>query len=72
LVGNFLVYLRAYAYIINLGAEGLTQVSEYAVLNANYLMNKLNSNWEKLFFTLRWLNDNPEGTLLYNRHSVSP
>lgn len=39
--GNFGVALRAYAYILSLGAEGLRQVSETAVLNANYLMNKL-------------------------------
>ncbi|MFQ6131940.1 MAG: aminomethyl-transferring glycine dehydrogenase subunit GcvPB [Armatimonadota bacterium] len=36
--GNFLVAVRAYAYIRGLGAEGLTEVSEAAVLNANYLM----------------------------------
>jgi glycine dehydrogenase subunit 2 len=35
--GNFSVFVRAYAYIRNLGAEGLRRVSEYAVLNANYL-----------------------------------
>ncbi len=35
--GNFLVILRAYAYILSMGAEGLRAVSENAVLNANYL-----------------------------------
>ncbi|MDA3925534.1 MAG: aminomethyl-transferring glycine dehydrogenase subunit GcvPB [Kiritimatiellae bacterium] len=39
--GNFMVYLRAYAYILGLGKEGLKRVSENAVLNANYLMNNL-------------------------------
>ncbi len=39
--GNFLIVLRAYAYCLLLGAEGLTQISENAVLNANYMMNKL-------------------------------
>ena len=39
--GNFLIFLRAYAYTMLLGAEGLTEVSENAVLNANYLMNRL-------------------------------
>jgi len=39
--GNFLVCLRAYAYILMLGAEGLEKVSETAVLNANYVMNCL-------------------------------
>jgi glycine dehydrogenase subunit 2 len=35
--GNFAVLVRAYAYIRTLGAGGLRRVSEYAVLNANYL-----------------------------------
>jgi glycine dehydrogenase subunit 2 len=39
--GNFSVFLKAYAYILMLGARGLTEVSENAVLNANYLMNRL-------------------------------
>jgi len=36
--GNFLVLVRAYAYIRQLGSAGLREVSENAVLNANYLM----------------------------------
>ncbi|MDQ7793012.1 MAG: aminomethyl-transferring glycine dehydrogenase subunit GcvPB [bacterium] len=39
--GNFLVVVKAYAYIRSMGAEGLLRVSEDAVLNANYLMRKL-------------------------------
>ena len=39
--GNFGVLLRAYAYILTLGAHGLRKVSEMAVLNANYLMKRL-------------------------------
>lgn len=39
--GNFGVVIKAYAYIRSLGAEGLRQVSESAVLNANYLREKL-------------------------------
>src|SRR5699024_9609661 len=35
--GNFGINLRAYTYIRTMGAEGLKKVSEYAVLNANYL-----------------------------------
>lgn len=35
--GNFGVMLKAYAYVLRLGGEGLTRVAEYAVLNANYL-----------------------------------
>ncbi len=36
--GNFAIVLRAYAYLLMLGREGLLRVSENAVLNANYLM----------------------------------
>ena len=39
--GNFGVMVRAYTYIRMLGAEGLKQVSEDAVLNANYLQAQL-------------------------------
>ena len=39
--GNFCVMCKAYAYIRSLGAEGLKEVSENAVLNANYLKEKL-------------------------------
>ncbi len=39
--GNFGVFVRSYAYIRSLGAAGLRDVSEVAVLNANYLMAKL-------------------------------
>lgn len=39
--GNFGVLLKAYAYIIMLGKEGLIDVSEKSVLNANYVLKKL-------------------------------
>jgi glycine dehydrogenase subunit 2 len=41
--GNYGVFVRSYAYIRSLGAEGLREVSEVAVLNANYLLAKLRS-----------------------------
>jgi glycine dehydrogenase subunit 2 len=44
--GNFAVCLKAYAYILMLGAEGLTEVSENAVLNANYLMHSLKEDYD--------------------------
>lgn len=47
--GNFAVLLRAYAYILLLGREGLCEVSEQAVLNANYLMNNLKDDFELPF-----------------------
>jgi len=39
--GNIAVLLRAYAYILSLGSEGLREVAEVSVLNANYIMKKL-------------------------------
>jgi glycine dehydrogenase subunit 2 len=39
--GNYGVFVRSYAYIRSLGAAGLREVSEVAVLNANYLLAKL-------------------------------
>lgn len=39
--GNFGMLVRAYTYIRTMGPDGLQQVSEDAVLNANYLMRKL-------------------------------
>ncbi len=36
--GNYGVFVRSYAYIRSLGAEGLRDASETAVLNANYLL----------------------------------
>ncbi|HEV7919039.1 MAG TPA: aminomethyl-transferring glycine dehydrogenase subunit GcvPB [Solirubrobacterales bacterium] len=38
--GNFGVFVRSYAYICSLGAEGLKDASETAVLNANYMLER--------------------------------
>ena len=43
--GNFAVMVRAYVYIRMLGAKGLRNVSEGAILNANYLMRKLEKHF---------------------------
>ncbi len=39
--GNFLVVVRALTYLLTLGAEGITAAAQNAVLNANYLMRRL-------------------------------
>jgi glycine dehydrogenase subunit 2 len=39
--GNYGCFVRAYAYICSLGAAGLRDASEVAVLNANYLLARL-------------------------------
>ena len=44
--GNFGIVLRAYAYILMLGREGLLRVSENAVLNANYVLARLKDHYE--------------------------
>jgi len=44
--GNFGIILRAYTYILSLGAEGLKRVGQIAVLNANYLKCLLQKKYE--------------------------
>lgn len=44
--GNFLVCIRALTYIVSLGAEGIKDASEMAVLNANYLKALLKEKYE--------------------------
>ena len=39
--GNFLVVVKALTYLMTLGKEGIPEASQNAVLNANYMMNKL-------------------------------
>ena len=43
--GNFLVVVRALAYLLALGKEGIPEAAENAVLNANYLMAKLRGTY---------------------------
>lgn len=47
--GNFAVVLKAYVYILMLGKEGLRRVAENAVLNANYVKEKLKSHYRIAF-----------------------
>jgi len=44
--GNFNVIVKAYTYIRSLGAEGLKRATEMAVLNANYIKEKLKPYFE--------------------------
>ncbi len=39
--GNFLVVVRALSYLLTLGREGIPEAAQNAVLNANYMMTKL-------------------------------
>lgn len=47
--GAFGIILRAYAYMLILGREGLKQTADHAVLNANYLLHKLKKNYQVAF-----------------------
>ncbi|MGP4072464.1 aminomethyl-transferring glycine dehydrogenase subunit GcvPB [Piscibacillus sp. B03] len=47
--GNFGINVRAYTYIRSMGPDGLKQVSENAVLNANYMMRRLQDEYELPF-----------------------
>ncbi|TFG15093.1 MAG: glycine dehydrogenase subunit 2 [Promethearchaeota archaeon] len=44
--GNFSVLVKAYTYILALGAEGLRRVGESSVLNANYLQAQLRKKYD--------------------------
>ncbi|HJL16998.1 MAG TPA: aminomethyl-transferring glycine dehydrogenase subunit GcvPB [Sandaracinaceae bacterium LLY-WYZ-13_1] len=44
--GNFGMMVRAYAYLREMGAEGLQRATELAVLNANYLRARLGETWQ--------------------------
>ncbi len=44
--GNFNVFVKAFAYIFSLGAAGLREVSENAILNANYLLAKIAKHYD--------------------------
>lgn len=39
--GNFLVYLKAYAYILSIGKEHMDKIAKHSVLNANYVKESL-------------------------------
>lgn len=44
--GNFLVFLKAYAFILSMGKTGLKECGEGAVLNANYILARLKDSYE--------------------------
>ena len=47
--GNFLVVVRALAYLMTLGQEGIPEAARNAVLNANYLMEKIKGTFSPAF-----------------------
>ncbi|WPC42162.1 aminomethyl-transferring glycine dehydrogenase subunit GcvPB [Clostridium sp. JS66] len=66
--GNFNVIVKAYSYVLTMGAEGLKKASDIAVLNANYIKGKLKNYYNqpidsicKHEFVMAGLKDAPEG-----------
>ncbi|UJR84952.1 aminomethyl-transferring glycine dehydrogenase subunit GcvPB [Sandaracinus amylolyticus] len=49
--GNFGMMVRAYAYLREMGAEGLKGATDLAVLNANYLRARLGETWHVAYDT---------------------
>ncbi|MBK5213667.1 MAG: aminomethyl-transferring glycine dehydrogenase [Flavobacteriaceae bacterium] len=47
--GSPLVCLISYAYICMLGVNGLKKATQYAILNANYIKERLNGHYEVLY-----------------------
>ncbi|MBI5588058.1 MAG: aminomethyl-transferring glycine dehydrogenase subunit GcvPB [Deltaproteobacteria bacterium] len=47
--GNFGIMVRAYSYIRRMGGEGLKRASETAILNANYLKERLKGTYQIAF-----------------------
>ena len=47
--GNFLVVVKALTYILTLGKEGIPEAAKNAVLNANYLQEKIKGTFEPAF-----------------------
>ena len=45
--GNFGMLVRAYTYIRTMGPDGLRAVSENAVLNANYILKRLEGDYDR-------------------------
>lgn len=44
--GNFGIYLRAYVYMLSMGRQGLKEASQMAVLNANYMKERLKEAYQ--------------------------
>ena len=47
--GNFLVVVRALTYLMSMGREGIPEAAHNAVLNANYLMRRIQGTFEPAF-----------------------
>ena len=44
--GSFSILVRAYTYMLALGADGMREISRNAIINANYIQARLKGNYE--------------------------
>ncbi len=71
--GNYGCFVRAYAYICSLGAEGLRDASETAVLNANYLLARLREQGVAEYLPLAYSNAQPNPSSPHDKpHTTVP
>ena len=68
--GNFLVIVRALAYILSLGPDGIREIAEMAVLNANYIRKSLENDYH-LKYTTPTLHECVFSDKLQKDHGVS-
>jgi glycine dehydrogenase subunit 2 len=68
--GNFLVILKALAYILSLGPNGLKEISEMAVLNSNYIRKSLEKDYD-LKYTTPTLHECVFSDKLQRQHGVT-
>ena len=68
--GNFGVLLKAYMYILSLGASGLNEIAEAAVLNANYIRARLNGHYD-IPYDVPCMHEVVLSDKLQNRHDVT-
>lgn len=68
--GNFNVMVRAYTYILSMGAEGLKKASQMAVLNANYIKEKL-KKYYNLPYDVACKHEFVLGGLITDNHDIS-
>lgn len=68
--GNFSVLAKALAYILILGKEGLKAVSDFSVLNANYILESL-KNYYQVPFKRRCMHECVISAVLQKEKNVS-
>ncbi len=68
--GNFLVLVKAYAYILMMGEDGLKRASEMAVLNANYLRTLISKHLKVAFDRICMHEFVTDGTVLSKKTGV--